>query len=152
MALKTIIASLALALAVPAFAGAAESRERVVEVVAATLYHEARGEGGKGVEAVASVIYNRARQKRWRKLGVVGVCLQRKQFSCFNAGFRVPAPKTPADRAALKNCIVVAERIADGKFAPLHAGNHYCTVSCAVSWKAQLKNPVRIGRHVFGTL
>lgn len=149
--MKALFVSLILSLAVPAFAGA-ESRERVVEVVAATLYHEARGEGAKGMEAVASVIYNRARQKRWRKLGYAGVCLQRKQFSCFNRGFRAPAPKTPVDRAALKTCRAIAARIADGKFTPSHGGNHYCTTTCAVAWKAQLKQPVTIGRHIFGTL
>ena len=76
----------------------AESKERTIEVVAATLYHEARGEGEEGMRAVASVIYNRAHQKRWKKLGYSGVCLQKKQFSCHNNGFMKANPKKAADK------------------------------------------------------
>ena len=44
----------------------------------ATLYHEARGEGVMGMEAVASVIMNRAKQSR---KSVCSIVYERKQFS-----------------------------------------------------------------------
>ena len=44
----------------------------------ATLYHEARGEGVMGMEAVASVIMNRAKQTH---RSVCSIVYERKQFS-----------------------------------------------------------------------
>jgi spore germination cell wall hydrolase CwlJ-like protein len=44
----------------------------------ATLYHEARGEGVAGIEAVASVIMNRAKQTH---KSVCSIVYERKQFS-----------------------------------------------------------------------
>ena len=132
---------------------AVEPRAKTIEVVAATLYYEARGEiRHGGIEAVASVIFNRAHQKRWSKLGYSGVCLQKKQFSCFNGGFKTPRPSNKMDKAAYAHCVKVATKIADGSFIPVHSGNHYCTVSCKVYWKKQLRDSVIIGNHVFGTL
>ncbi len=51
--------------------------------LAATVYHEARGEPIEGQIAVAHVIMNRALK---RGLTVQEVVLQRKQFSCYNHG------------------------------------------------------------------
>ena len=54
------------------------------EIVAATLILEAGGEYATGsMEAVNEVIRNRAAK---RKLTTKQVCLQRKQFSCWNSG------------------------------------------------------------------
>ena len=44
----------------------------------ATLYHEARGEGVRGMEAVASVVMNRAKQTH---RSVCSIVYERKQFS-----------------------------------------------------------------------
>ena len=52
---------------------AAEPRAKTIEVVAATLYYEARGEIRKGgIEAVASVIFNRAHQKEMGEARLFG--------------------------------------------------------------------------------
>lgn len=50
-------------------------------VVLQTLLLEARGEGLIGMQAVAEVIRNRSKE---RGLSYAEVCLQRKQFSCWN--------------------------------------------------------------------
>ena len=65
----------------------------VAEVLARTLYGEARGEGLPGIEAVACVILNRvafakARGRYWWGNTVSQVCLKPGQFSCWNAGDR----------------------------------------------------------------
>lgn len=131
----------------------AESKERIIEVVSSTLYHEARGEGENGMRAVASVIYNRANQKRWKKLGYSGVCLQKWQFSCHNKGFLKANPKKAADKKAYKLCAKIATEIANGTFkSTVGKANHYCTNSCKVSWKSKLKNKIIVKNHVFGTL
>ncbi len=59
------------------------------EIVARTLYGEARGEIAKvgivGIEAVASVIWNRWKQNPKRYgVSVREVCLKPYQFSCWN--------------------------------------------------------------------
>jgi cell wall hydrolase len=51
------------------------------EVLFLTLVGEARGEPVEGQIAVGSVILNRAKE---RKLTIKAVCLQPKQFSCWN--------------------------------------------------------------------
>lgn len=132
--------------------GAPESKERIIEVVAATLYHEARGEGEEGMRAVASVIYNRANQKRWKKLGYSGVCLQKYQFSCHNKGFMKANPRKAGDKKAYKLCVKIATEIANKNFKPTVNANHYCTNNCKVSWKKLLKNKKIVKNHTFGNL
>jgi len=56
-----------------------------VEILARTLYGEARNQGVEGLTAVANVINNRMLfvPKRYG-VGIYGVCLKAKQFSCWN--------------------------------------------------------------------
>lgn len=53
-----------------------------VEILALTIYAEARGEGHDGQLAVAYVILNRARL--WHK-SIKDVCYGKNQFSCYNS-------------------------------------------------------------------
>ena len=60
-----------------------------VDILARTIYGEARGEGLKGMEAIASVVINRVRFARnrggyWWGATVKDVCLRPRQFSCWN--------------------------------------------------------------------
>jgi|7_EtaG_2_1085326.scaffolds.fasta_scaffold01613_1 hypothetical protein len=57
-------------------------RRKHLRIIACTLLAEARGEGTDGMYAVAAVISQRALN---RKMHPVDVCLQRKQFSCWNS-------------------------------------------------------------------
>lgn len=57
------------------------------DVLARTLYGEARGEGLAGMEAIAWVVVNRVRRPGPRFPDTVAeVCRQKFQFSCFNPG------------------------------------------------------------------
>lgn len=53
------------------------------QIVAITILAEARGEGKAGMYAVACVIQQRSIE---RKFSAARVCLQQKQFSCWNSG------------------------------------------------------------------
>jgi N-acetylmuramoyl-L-alanine amidase len=55
------------------------------EVLARTIWGEARGDGAEGMTAVANVVMNRARDPRWWGRTVSEVCLKKWQFSCWNA-------------------------------------------------------------------
>lgn len=124
-----------------------------VEVIASTIYHEARGEGIEGMDAVASIIYNRSNQTRWKKLGLAGVCLQKKQFSCHNNGFKPACPKTVLDKKAYKYCKDLANKMVNRSFkSTIGNANHYCTIKCKVYWKAKLKNTIVVKNHIFGSL
>lgn len=59
-----------------------------VEILARTLYGEARNEGYTGMQAVANVVVNRAKAKKsFFGTGISGVCLKPRQFSCWNPKF-----------------------------------------------------------------
>jgi len=55
------------------------------EIMAKTIYGEARGESRQGQKAVACVIFNRFRSGKWfAAKTLAGVCLKPLQFSCWN--------------------------------------------------------------------
>ena len=55
------------------------------EIVARTIWGEARNQGEQGMTAVACVIQNRAHQGGWWGNTPRQVCLKPSQFSCWNA-------------------------------------------------------------------
>lgn len=55
-----------------------------VEIMARTIYGEARGQGLEGMVAVASVILNRTLSPAKYGYEISGVCLKPMQFSCWN--------------------------------------------------------------------
>ncbi len=127
------------------------------DIIAATLYYEARSEHEIGIRAVASIIYNRAHEKRWSKLGLSGICIQKKQFSCNNNGVKKPNPKNIKDRQMFILCEKIADEMITGTFKPTHNNNHYVTVkfyksSKKTHWCKKMKNTVIIKNHIFGTL
>lgn len=65
--------------------------DQEIDVMARTLWGEARGESHTGIVAVAWVILNRARadigadgKPDWWGEGIIGVCCKPWQFSCWN--------------------------------------------------------------------
>lgn len=60
-------------------------RTNAVQVMAATAWAEARGDGRIGMLAVANVILTRAAHPRWWGHDIISVCLDPWQFSCWNA-------------------------------------------------------------------
>lgn len=107
-----------------------------VQILALTLWAEARGEGRAGLVAVASVIRNRAENPGWWGRSITGVCLKPWQFSCWNPGtdpnhLRLLAQANllldklqPDGKMAL--CLVVADGIAAGTIEDAVDGaDHY---------------------------
>jgi hypothetical protein len=58
------------------------------DVLARTLYGEARGEGQEGMAAVGHVVLNRVAAVSWWGRDVIGVCQKPWQFSCWNLNDR----------------------------------------------------------------
>ena len=57
-----------------------------VDILARTIWGEARGEGSSGMTAVANVIMNRVRHPRWWGHDIENVCRTPYQFSAWNPG------------------------------------------------------------------
>jgi hypothetical protein len=98
-----------------------------VQVLALTLWAEARNQGQLGLEAVGSVIRNRSNQPGWWGRSIIAVCLTPWQFSCWNPGKDVNhlrllgqadrmldgLPVSQLDRK-MAQCLLVANGIVDG--------------------------------------
>ena len=139
------------------------------DVVAETLWLEARGEGLRGIEAVASVIVNRTEReirkghKALRPELMAAVCLKPRQFSCWNGmqclkvASRLIAEKeftTEDERRTWEYCVSTATRMIRGEFDAVGPYTHYyaMTLKSAPSWSRGLRETARIGNHVFGRL
>lgn len=126
------------------------------KILALCIYGEARGEGIEGMLAVASVVLNRARMS---KKTIKAICLQPRQFSCFN-------PEDP-NREILEKIALNWDRyieinkylrqsfwIAKGVIenwliSNVDKATHYHHISIKPSWADKLERITRIGNHVF---
>ncbi len=107
-----------------------------IEILALTLWGEARNQPIQGLIAVGCVIRNRMRDGRWPS-GAKAACLQPKQFSCWNAGpdvnhSRVMAQaerlveQLPVLDPRLRECLFLAEGILSDQLRdPTNGATHY---------------------------
>lgn len=134
----------------PAASAAALSEQ---EVVAATLWGEARGQGDEGMRAVACVIGNRARTHYRRCAGPREVCLDRWQFSCWNDGDPNRAKLLTVARqpdAAFRQALAIAADLLANRLADItRNARHYHSSRIKPSW-ARGKSPCAVvGDHLF---
>lgn len=130
----------------------------VREVLARTLWGEARGEKLDGIEAVASVILNRVARAQarggryWWGDDIAGVCLRPWQFSCWNAtdpNRDKLLAVTEANRA-FRTCLGVADRAIAGTLEDRTKGAmHYHTRAVTPSWSRGKTPCAVIGGHLF---
>ncbi|OKH89136.1 cell wall hydrolase [Thalassospira sp. TSL5-1] len=128
-----------------------------VDILARTLYGEARGEELAGIEAVAAVIVNRvafakARGGYWWGNDIVSVCLKKGQFSCWNAGDpnREKLLRVNDRDPAFRLCRRVARRALEGRLPDLVQGaTHYHTAQSDPWWARGHVPLCDIGNHVF---
>jgi|GEM_PF-1301260 N-acetylmuramoyl-L-alanine amidase len=123
-----------------------------LDVLAKTLWGEARGEGLAGMNAVAAVIVNRVKSRRYPST-VKGVCLQPWQFSMWNEddpnGEHAMSMR-PGDSASYDQCLAVARAAIAGRVAdPTGGALHYAVSGLNPYWAADAKISAQIGRHTF---
>lgn len=149
--------------AVPAAIPAAARVSRdASDILARTLYGEARGEGPEGMAAVAHVVLNRVAAKTWWGRDVIGVCQKPFQFSCWNANdrnrdllLRVDASsaefRTAQDMAALVLAAEAAATKDRPRTDPTCGATHYYAwrVMAPPNWAIGRTPCARIGGHVF---
>ena len=128
-----------------------------IDIVARTLYGEARGEytkiGLAALIAVANVIVN-----RWKRKGRFGktltdVCLKTKQFSCWNSD---DPNRSLIQELDLENdplfqkCQLVTQKVIRGIWPDVtQRSDHYHAISCHPSWARKDKVKLYLGNHVF---
>lgn len=133
----------------------ADRRERVV--LAKTLWGEARGEGTRGMEAVSAVILNRFRTRYRGRQSIEAVCLDPKQFSCWNENdVNLPLMQRidAAPDADFRDAMSVASRALDGEISdPTYGSRHYVATTLPArampDWLRGKTPVVVIGRHAF---
>jgi spore germination cell wall hydrolase CwlJ-like protein len=107
------------------------------------IYHEARGEGVEGMQAVALVTLNRAKQQ---DKTVCEVVYQRKQFSWTNTAKGRNKPIT----GNIDTVHAVASQAIAGVLTDFTAGaTHYHTTKVKPVWRRALDKVVVINNHIF---
>lgn len=138
------------------------------QIMALTIYAEARGESKEGRIAVGSVIMERVDHRKWDGDTIEEVCLMPYQFSCY-----LPAdPNYPALRMIAKDwdnkimqsrelldCYRIAEGIVDGliprtkEIADSHCCQYLTTAlrktNLCPEWVNKMKCVLTVGHHEF---
>lgn len=124
-----------------------------IELVAATIYGEARGEPWAGKVGVGLTIRTRVDHpghwhwgRNWRE-----VCLAPRQFSCFeDANLRQIEQARAQQTDEWKECLMIAEHVYHGRIDN-HIGcpTHYHTAAVSPSWDREMKFLGKIGGHLF---
>lgn len=147
----------------PGAPGVSELRGALVtdrDVVALTLYGEARGESLEGQLAVASVLLNRRADGRWGQT-FTAVCRAPWQFSCWNVTDpnRATLNRLAADLehgtvtdAALRRCLWLADGVVAGVLpSSVRRATHYYATSLrdTPKWAKTGTLVGRVGNHLF---
>lgn len=123
--------------------------DTTIDIVARTVYGEARNQDRTGQKAVAHVIFNRA-AKHYAGGLIAAVCLMPKQFSCWNDGDpnrKLILHVGPDDNNFRQCMIAVLEAMGEPDFT--FGSSHYHTALVSPSWSKD-KTPCYVhGDHLF---
>lgn len=129
-----------------------------VDILARTLWGEARGEPARGKEAVAAVVVNRVRHAQarggryWWGADPIAVCTKAWQFSCWNATDpnRAKLERVSMEDRAFRSCVRIARRALAGVVDdPTGGATHYHVRGLVPPWSRGLAPSAEIGAHLF---
>ncbi|MCE0464918.1 cell wall hydrolase [Pseudomonas uvaldensis] len=132
--------------------------ERDRDILARTLWAEARGEGLAGQIAVAWTIRNRVedgKTKSWWGEGYAGVCLKPYQFSCWNQNdpnYPFLSGAKPIPPKQIAQAQRAADLVISGAEPDITKGaTHYyaTTMPKPPAWAAKATQTLRLGNHIF---
>jgi len=138
-------------------------KAKAINVVARTLYMEARGEGSAGLDMVMTVIWNRAGKN---KAHLADVCLKPLQFSCWNSitnkspsTYAIQFPAGAAhgsgkDMSSWDVCVNLANSAFNGTFKPSNDkwNAYYNPNRAKPKWANELIGATTVGKHKVGEL
>jgi len=132
------------------------------DVLALTLWGEARGEGLAGQVAVAWTIRNRVEmdlsndgKPDWWGEGYTDVCRKAWQFSCWNSSdpnFPYLVGEKPIPAAQMRIARQAATAVIEGQLPdPTKGATHYFATALTQppKWAGKSKQTLVLGRHVF---
>ena len=133
-----------------------------IDILARTIYGEARSEGTEGMEAVACVVMNRYKSHKWfcgyvikdgaKVPSVAQTCLKRFQFSCWNKNDpNLPKIKrvTPEDKI-FKLCLQIARAAVCGNLKDFTNGAvYYHTKAIMPKWAVGKSPCYEVKNHLF---
>lgn len=123
--------------------------EAQLACLAGALYHEARGEGVAGQQAVAEVILNRVDDGAFPRT-VCGVVNQRGGGGCQFSFVCDGRPDTPQNAAAYQQSLKIARAMMGGAPRTLTDGaTYFHTRSVRPGWSKRFVNTAQIGAHLF---
>ncbi len=141
--------------------GANDLTGREIDILARTIFGEARGESIQGKRAVAAVVMNRVRRARrasavtyWWGNDTINVCQKPWQFSCWNPGDpnREKIEAVTSKNRAFQTCLKVAKEAAANQLAdPTGGATHYHAKSVRPPWARNRTPSAEIGNHLFYT-
>lgn len=136
--------------------------EKDRDILARTLWGEARGEDLIGQIAVAWTIRNRVEmdlhydgKPDWWGEGYAGVCLKPWQFSCWNRNdpnYSYLSGAKPTPFREFAQARIAADQVIDGKVPdPTGGATHYyaTTMPKPPTWAKGAKQTLKLGHHVF---
>ena len=122
------------------------------DILARTIYGEARGEAIEGKAAVANVILNRVSKGGWWGDTIESVCRHPWQFSCWNENdpnLHKLRRVTTADMT-FHECVIIAGLAVVGLLKDNTDGaTHYVAAGVNPKWMRELIPCVEIGAHKF---
>lgn len=130
----------------------------VIDVVAKTIWGEARGEGRLGMEAVACVINNRVALSEalggfWWGNGYIGVCQKPWQFSCWNKGdpnLEKLEKLNETNPLSYQIAREIAQKAVNGQLQDITNGaSHYHAKGWRPVWINQAERVAEVGNHYF---
>ncbi len=123
-----------------------------IDILARTIWGEARGESTDGKKAVASVILNRLKKPDRFGSTIEGVCQKPFQFSCWNDNDpNLPKLKVvDSSEAHFAECLSIAKEAVEGSLIDSTLGaDHYHTTGVSPAWAQGKTSCKKIGDHLF---
>lgn len=133
------------------------TRNVEIDVLARTLWGEARGEGPGGMQAVANVILNRlkiakSRGRFWWGNDIIGICQKPYQFSCWNKSdpnFHKVQTIDRDDAVFVTALRIAARSLLDVPVDATNGATHYHAIGITPKWTIGITPTATIGHHIF---
>ena len=133
-----------------------------IDILARTIWGEARGEGVIGMTAIAHVVLNRVEHSGWWGSDVISVCLKTFQFSCWNSDNPNRNKLINVDQSdkQFSEALAIAKNSINGIIDdPTNGADSYITIDLfknppqrtdgKLNWWQRLTPVVQIGHHYF---
>ena len=144
--MKKLLLMGAILFASPVFAEDCD-KEKQVELLAKTMYHEARGDTphGEGMQAVGEVVLNRVESDNFPDT-VCAVILQKGQFAP-----QIKSGSKPAEKGEWELAVEIAEGLIEGEIETMdHGATHFLNPKTgSAGWTRKFSQVGKVGSHVF---